>query len=113
PSFTAERADETPIAWAPPPPLYESAAETRQPQILMDALPGPRVIAGNLPKPGMLVSVRDAAGNRTLTVSGVARHYGAGGFEAPLTADGAYHVKFDDVEMDVQVSSETVFIYYQ
>lgn len=113
PSFTAERTDETPIAWAPPPPLYESAAETRQPQILMDALPGPRVIAGNLPRLGMLVSVSDAAGNRTLTVSGVARHYGAGGFEAPLTADGAYHVKFDDVEMDVQVSSETVFIYYQ
>lgn len=113
PSFTAERTDETPIAWAPPPPLYESAAAPRQPQILVDALPGPRVIAGNLPKPGILVSVRDAAGNRTLTVSGVARHYGAGGFEAPLTADGAYHVKFDDVEMDVQVSSETVFIYYQ
>jgi hypothetical protein len=113
PSFRAARADETPIAWVPPPPLYESAAETHQPKVLMDALPGPRVIAGNLPKPGMLVTVRDAAGNSIITVSGVAKHYGAGGFEAPLTDDGAYHVKFDGVEMDVQVESETVFIYYQ
>jgi hypothetical protein len=60
----------------------------------------------------MLITVRDALGNTIVTVSGVAKHYGAGGFEAPLTDDGAYHVKFDGVEMDVQVSSETVFIYY-
>lgn len=112
PSFHTGRADETPIAWVPPPPFYESAAENK-PHVLMDSLPGPRVIAGNLPKPGMLITVRDAAGNGIVTVSGVARHYGAGGFEAPLTDDGAYHVKFDGVEMDVQVSGETVFIYYQ
>lgn len=112
PTFNTARADETPIAWVPPPPLFESPADVK-PHVLMDSLPGPRVIAGNLPKPGMLITVRDAAGNSIVTVSGVAKHYGAGGFEAPLTDDGAYHVKFDGVEMDVQVSSETVFIYYQ
>ncbi len=113
PSFEKAFADDTPFAWAPPPPLYENAAEATQPKLLLDSLPGPRVIAGNLPKPGMLITVRDAAGNGIVTVSGVAKHYGAGGFEAPLTDDGAYHVKFDGVEMDVQVASETVFIYYQ
>ena len=112
PSFSAARVDETPIAWIPPPPLFENA-DAHQPHVLMDSLPGPRVIAGNLAKPGTLITVRDASGNRIVTVSGVAKQYGAGGFEAPLTDDGAYHVKFDNVEMDVQVMSETVFIYYQ
>lgn len=113
PSFEKAFDAETPFAWVPPPPLYENATETPQPKILLDSLPGPRVIAGNLPKPGMLITLRDATGNGIITVSGVAKHYGAGGFEAPLTDDGAYHVKFDGVELDVQVANETVFIYYQ
>lgn len=113
PTFDAARTDETPIAWVPPPPLFETEADTHAPQLLMDSLPGPRVIAGNLPKAGMLVTVRDANGNGIVTVSGVAKHYGAGGFEAPLTDDGAYHVKFGGMELDVRVENETVFIYYQ
>jgi hypothetical protein len=113
PSFNAVTTEATPFAWVPPPPLFESESELQHPKVLTDYLPGPRVIAGNLPKPGMLITVRDALGNTIVTVSGVAKHYGAGGFEAPLTDDGAYHVTFDGVEMDIQVSSETVFIYYR
>lgn len=54
----------------------------------MDSLPGPRIIAGNLPNAGMLVTIRDARGNSIVTVSGVAKQHGSGGFEAPLTDDG-------------------------
>ena len=113
PTFNAERADETPIAWVPPPPLFETESGTRQPQVLLDYLPGPRVIAGNLARSGMVITVRDAAGNSIVTVSGVAKQYGTGGFEAPLTDNGAYHVKFDHTELDVKLQDETVFIYYQ
>lgn len=112
PSFTTLSADKTPIAWAPPPPMQETEA-IKQPRVLMDSLPGPRIIAGNLPNAGMLVTIRDARGNSIVTVSGVAKQYGSGGFEAPLTDDGAYHVKFDGTELDVSLQNETVFIYYQ
>ncbi len=112
PSFDAAATDETPFAWVPPPPMEESAFGVKQTRVLMDSLPGPRVIAGNLPKAGMLVTIRDARGNSIVTVSGVAKQYGSGGFEAPLTDDGAYHVKFDGTELDVRLENETVFIYY-
>ncbi len=113
PSFNAAHTDETPIAWAAPPPPEENAFAVKPPQVLMDTLPGPRIIAGNLPKAGMVVTIRDARGNSIVTVSGVAKQYGSGGFEAPLTDDGAYHVKFDGTELDVSLENETVFIYYQ
>lgn len=113
PSFTNSGADETPIAWAPPPPMQESAWAMNQPRVLMDVLPGPRIIAGNLATPGTLITIRDARGNSIVTVSGVARQYGHGGFEAPLTDDGAYQVKFNGTELDVNLQDETVFIYYQ
>lgn len=112
PTFSARAADETPIAWATPPPLQENVYGVHPPQLLMDTLPGPRVIAGNLPKVGMLVTIQDARGNSTVTVSGTAKQYGSGGFEAPLTDDGAYNVKFDGTDLDVKLENETVFIYY-
>ncbi len=113
PSFDATRRDETPISWLPPPPIEESAFHVNKPKVLMDLLPGPRIIAGSLPKPGMLVTIRDSRGNSIVTVSGVAKHYGAGGFEAPLTEDGIYAVKFDGTELTVKLENETAFIYYQ
>lgn len=112
PSFNAVRREETPISWAAPPPLKENAYAVKPPQVLVDSLPGPRVIAGNLSKVGMLVTIRDARGNSIVTVSGVAKQYGSAGFEAPVTDDGAYQVKFDGTELDVQLENETVFIYY-
>lgn len=112
PSFNTVRADETPISWAAPPPLHEEPT-VKKPQVLVDVLPGPRIIAGNLPHPGMLITVRDARGNSVITVSGVARQYGPGGFEAPLTEDGAFSVRFAETELDVKLQNETVFIYYQ
>lgn len=113
PFFTNSGADETPIAWAPPPPMQESAWAMNQPRVLMDVLPGPRIIAGNLAKPGTLITIRDTRGNSIVTVSGVAKQYGHGGFEAPLTDDGAYQVKFNGTELNVSLENETVFIYYQ
>lgn len=112
PTFDATGSDETPFAWVAPPPMQESAFAVKQPQVLMDSLPGPRVIAGNLHKPGMLVTIHDSRGNSIVTVSGMAKQYGAGGFEAPLTDDGAYHVKFDGTELDLSLANETVFIYF-
>jgi hypothetical protein len=113
PSFEPSATDVTPFAWVPPPPLNENPAGGDKPKVLMDYLPGPRIIAGILPKAGMLVTIHDTKGNSIVTVSGVARHYGPGGFEAPLTDDGAYHVKFDGTELDLDLRNETVFIYYQ
>jgi hypothetical protein len=112
PTFNTAGSEQLPFAWVPPPPLEENAFAVKQNQVLVDALPGPRVIAGNLRKAGMLVTIRDARGNSIVTVSGVAKQYGSGGFEAPLTDDGAYHVKFDGTELDVQLDNETVFIYF-
>ncbi len=112
PSFEKTIADETPFAWVAPPPMDENAYAVKPPQVLMDSLPGPRVIAGNLPKAGIVVTIRDARGNSIVTVSGGAKQYGSGGFEAPLTDDGAYHVQFDGTELDISLESETVFIYY-
>ncbi len=112
PSFDSTvRADDTPFAWVPPPPQQEEPQAANQPRILMDTLPGPRIIAGNLAKPGMVITIRDGRGNSVVTVSGVATRYGAGGFEAPLTENGAYQVKFDGTELDVRLENETVFIY--
>jgi hypothetical protein len=113
PSFEAITSDETPFAWVPPPPLNENPLASDRPKVLMDYLPGPRIIAGVLPKPGMLITINDTRGNSVVTVSGVARHYGPSGFEAPLTDDGAYHVKFDGTELDLDLHNETVFIYCQ
>jgi hypothetical protein len=113
PSFSDVRTDATPISWAPPPPMQESAFAVNQPRVLMDSLPGPRIIAGNLPRIGTLITIRDTRGNSIVTVSGVSKQYGSGGFEAPVTDDGAYQVKFDGTELDVNLQNETVFIYYQ
>jgi hypothetical protein len=112
PSFESAKADDTPFAWVPPPPLRENPDEVRRPKVLIDALPGPRIIAGNLPGPGMIVTIRDADGNSVITVSGGAKQYGSGGFEAPLTDDGRFTVKFNGTELDVEIANETVFIYY-
>lgn len=113
PSFHTLTTDETPISWVAPPPIRENTFTVPPPQLLIDSLPGPRVIAGNLPKSGMVVTIRDTRGNSVVTVSGAAKQYGSGGFEAPLTDDGAYQVKFDGTELDVRLENETVFIYFQ
>lgn len=114
PNFNNEsRTDETPILWiAPPPIIEESDIAADGEQLLIDYLPGPRVIAGNLAKAGMIVTIRDLDGNAVITVSGMAKHYGSGGFEAPLSDEGSYSVSFDHTKVDVKLEDETVFIYY-
>jgi hypothetical protein len=100
---------------APPPPLVEDAiGESLAPpieKILVDHLPGPRVIAGNLSRAGIIVTIRDADGHSVVTVSGMAKHYGAGGFEAPVSDDGSYAISFDHEAVNVKLKDETVFIH--
>jgi Stage II sporulation protein len=94
---------------APPPPAPLSVPS---PQVVVDRLPGPRVIAGDLAQPGRIVTIRDAAGNAVITVSGAAPHYGVGGFEAPLAEDGLYAVSFDGQALEIDLKDETVILCY-
>jgi len=50
-------------------------------EMKVDYRPGPRVIAGSLPRPGIEVTVSDPWGNTSSTLSGSKPEYGAGGFE--------------------------------
>lgn len=99
---------------APPPPIEEEIQERPRAapatQLLVDRLPGPRMIAGNLPAPGTIITIRDAAGHSIVTVSGAAPHNGRGGFEAPLADPGKYDLVFDHQALQVDIGDETIFV---
>lgn len=100
---------------APPPPLFEdesteATAAAKPSPILVDRLPGPRMIAGDLAAPGIIVTIRDVEGHAIVTVSGTALHHGHGGFEAPVLSDGVYAVTFEEGALDVELRNETIFI---
>ncbi len=110
----AEVPEELPTPVPPPPLLEEEFGEAPStgpvPEVLIDHLPGPRMIAGDLSKPGIIITIRDADGHAVVTVSGAAPHHGAGGFEAPLAGDGTYAVSFNHHALQVNLEDETVFI---
>lgn len=99
---------------APPPPveeeLFESLAAAPPSPVLVDRLPGPRMIVGDLAAPGIIITIRDTGGHSVVTVSGTAPHHGRGGFEARLATDGIYAVTFNGDALDVELRDETVFI---
>ncbi len=69
------------------------------------------MIAGCLSRAGIVISIEDAKGNKTLAFSGSAPHYGEGGFEAIVDEDGAYRVLIDGQTIQVTVRGETAFIH--
>lgn len=78
--------------------------------IHVDMLPGPRVIAGCLQHAGVQVEIEDMRGNKTTVYTGSAPHYGEGGFEALVEADGFYTVTVDGKIIEVNLHGETAFL---
>jgi len=77
----------------------------------VDHLPGSRMIAGCLARAGIVVSIENGDGHKTLVFSGTAAHYGEGGFETMVDEDGTYHVTIENEMLEVQVRGETVFLH--
>ena len=69
------------------------------------------MIAGCLPEPGISILIEDPRGNKSVTLSGSAQHYGEGGFETIVEEDGRYLVTLEDQVVEVQVAGETIFIH--
>ena len=80
-------------------------------RVHIDHLPGSRMIAGCLPETGISILIEDPHGNKIVTQSGSAEHYGEGGFETMVDEDGRYLVTLDDQVVEIQISGETVFIH--
>jgi hypothetical protein len=86
-------------------------AQVMMRRVHIDYLPGQRMIAGCLPRAGVVVAIEDVQGNKTLVFSGSAAHYGEGGFETIVDEDGLYRVSIDGETIEVQVRGETAFIH--
>jgi len=79
-------------------------------QMQIERCPGPLVIAGNLPSPGITVSVEDEWGNTVRTVSGSKAPYGQGGFEVMAWAPGRYTITFLDAAFQLKMEEERVLL---
>lgn len=77
----------------------------------VDHLPGTRMIAGNLPRSGIVVVIETSEGKQTLVFSGTAPHYGEGGFETIVDEDGVYRVLIEGQTIEVKLQGETAFIH--
>ncbi|HEX7588226.1 MAG TPA: SpoIID/LytB domain-containing protein [Anaerolineae bacterium] len=94
------------------PIVTEPSKPTKPPRrVHIDHLPGSRMIAGCLPEPGVSILIEGPQGNKIVTASGSAVHYGEGGFETMVEEDGRYLVTLDDQVVEVNVTGETVFLH--
>ncbi len=91
------------------PALDEQVTAIKTP-VHVDHLPGNRMIAGCLPTKGIIISIQDSHGHKTLVFSGSAPHYGEGGFETVVTDDGKYVVSIEGEEIEVEVMGGTAFL---
>ena len=94
-------------------PIVTAPSKPAKPprRVHIDHLPGSRMIAGCLPEQGVSILIEDPRGNKTVTASGSAPHYGEGGFETMVEEDGRYLVTLDDQVVEVNVTGETVFLH--
>ena len=76
----------------------------------LEVRPGPRAIAGSLPRPGIPISISDPWGNHWITTSGDKPEHGVGGFEVLLWADATYTVRFLDQEFPIPVVGAFLFL---
>ena len=94
-------------------PIVTAPSKPTKPprRVHIDHLPGSRMIAGCLPEPGVSIFIEGPQGNKIVTASGSAVHYGEGGFEMMVEEDGRYLVTLDDQVVEVNVTGETVFLH--
>lgn len=76
----------------------------------VEVRPGPRAIAGTLPRAGIPISISDPWGNHWITASGAKPEHGVGGFEVLLWADATYMVRFLDQEFPLPVTGAFLFL---
>ena len=68
------------------------------------------MIAGCLARAGVELEIEDARGWKMSVFSGSAPHYGEGGFEIAVSADGFYTVHVESKVIEVSLREETVFL---
>ncbi len=79
----------------------------------VEVRPGPRAIAGTLPRAGIPISISDPWGNHWITTSGDKPEHGVGGFEVLLWANATYTVRFLDQEFPVPVTGAFLFLTFE
>lgn len=72
--------------------------------------PGLRLLIGQMPKPGINVTVRNPWGNSVTLTSGSKPEYGPGGFEVPIWNTGLHTVRFLSQTFKVEIGNETVIV---
>ena len=78
--------------------------------LLVDSIPGERMLTGNLLERGVVLTVYDDKANVFVSVSGQAPQYGEGGFEIALPHAGDYRVEVRNEVLTIRMGDETVFL---
>jgi hypothetical protein len=91
-------------------PAEETPSQVAR-RVVIDHLPGARMIAGCLPHPDIAIVIEDVEGAKQIVFSGSAAHYGAGGFETSVEADGRYFVTVGKYTFEVSINDDTAFIH--
>jgi hypothetical protein len=79
-------------------------------QMDVEYRPGPRIIAGSLPRAGIEVTVADPWGNASRVVSGSKAEYGPGGFEVVAPHAVTHTVSFLDQRFEVPVRDGSAIV---
>jgi hypothetical protein len=79
-------------------------------QMKVRGRPGPRVIAGSLPRVGIQVTVTDPWGNASSVTSGSKPEYGTGGFEVLALHPATYTLTFLDQTVVVQTQDGSTIV---
>jgi len=75
--------------------------------------PGPPVIAGRLPSPGITITMADEWGNAIQTASGSKAQHGEGGFEVMAWGAGCYTITFLDAAFQLKMDQQGVFLTFR
>ena len=98
------------IAVAPPPPPPPKPQHWR---MTVERRPGPRLIVGTFPRPGIQITATDPWGNGFSSISGSKPEYGPGGFEILIFRDATYRLQFLGESFEVEVRGETVHLTFE
>jgi len=98
---------------AAPEPQPEPQPEPRRWRMTVERRPGPRLIVGTFPRPGIQITANDPWGNRFSSVSGSKPEYGPGGFEILIFHDATYLLQFLGETFEVEVRGDRVHLTFE
>jgi hypothetical protein len=75
--------------------------------------PGPRLIVGIFPRPGIQITATDPWGNRFSSISGSKPEYGPGGLEILIFHDATYLLQFLGETFEVEVRGDRVHLTFE